>query len=79
MSVQNNWNEGYPKSSCLYQRHVLLAWPQWERKHLASKRFEVSGLGEDTQRHLLTHQRKRRAMGKGLWEVTTKRRAVSGI
>jgi hypothetical protein len=49
MWVLNNWSRGYLKSYCLSVGYVLLAGlpcqPQWERKHLASERHDVSGWG----------------------------------
>lgn len=37
------WDRGSPNSCCLYVAFVLRAEPQWERLHLACKRFEVLG------------------------------------
>jgi hypothetical protein len=46
MCVLNNWNRGYLKSCCLCVSYVLLAGlPQWERKHLASQRLYMPGVG----------------------------------
>jgi hypothetical protein len=36
-----------------------LGWPQWERKHLASKRLEVPGLGIPRGPHLLKREGER--------------------
>jgi hypothetical protein len=45
------------------------AWPQWERKHLASQRIEVPAS--------LTCSEEKGRMGKQLWEMVTGRWAVS--
>jgi hypothetical protein len=49
MWVLNNWNRGYPKAlAYMWDTFFWLGchvWPQWDRKHLVSKRLEVSGWG----------------------------------